>query len=335
MSFAASGKSIPERCRPSVAKRQGCLSLIVTANLARQMALKLGIALSKDAMTLQPRQWATPCGGTHTYFKLPEGMSPTNATGSLPARIDVRSAGYVICAGAKLANGAGWFTGSDILDPAEAYQLGLIPELPQWLREMIEAGKVHDVDTPPRLASSTSSALPSPEREKAYGERALAGIAADLAKVTRGRNTALNNAALKAARQCAAGRITEADAKDALLDAAYDNGYIKKDGYSAFLATFRSGFNAGLQYPADPLEDKLHEHEEAWLDIDANGNIFNIETGQIVRAAPANRNEEKATDLTQQKPRRTLVKPLAKFVAEYVPLSYTLDGISPSGSIYF
>src|SRR3984957_273140 len=71
-----------------------------------------------------------PTNGRHVYFRRPVGMEPTNRTGALPKGIDVRGRGYVISAGAMLANGAGWLVASDSLSPIE--DIESIPELPQW-----------------------------------------------------------------------------------------------------------------------------------------------------------------------------------------------------------
>ena len=54
----------------------------------------------------------TPNDGSHYYFRRPNGFGPTNATGSLPAAVDVRGAGYVIAPHAILPDGRKW-TGPD------------------------------------------------------------------------------------------------------------------------------------------------------------------------------------------------------------------------------
>jgi AAA domain len=259
-------------------------------------------------------------------------MEPTNRTGDLPPGIDVRGRGYVIAPASMVASGQGWFVAAESLSPID--DIESIPELPAWLRNLIEAKKVHTSEVP---RASTASSPAFPARERAYGERALAGIADDLAKVTRGRNTALNNAAFLAGQLAGAGRVSEGEAKAALSNACQVNGYIKKDTYTAFLATFHTGFNAGLEQPAEALTDKPTDPEdEPWVDWDADGNIINLITGRVLWVAPANRNDKPDEDeAPEQKPRPTIVKPLSAFVAEYQPISYTLDGILPSASLYF
>jgi hypothetical protein len=85
----------------------------------------------------------TPNNGHHYYFKLPPTMEPTNSEGDLPEEINIRSAGYAIAPGTMVATGQGWFPAADSLDPIEAYELDMIPELPTWLRQIIETKQKH------------------------------------------------------------------------------------------------------------------------------------------------------------------------------------------------
>src|SRR5262245_19948212 len=84
----------------------------------------------------------TARGGAHLFFKQPKGEPLGNRRGELPDGIDVRGlGGFVIAPGAVLPNRQGWrpISGSPLL--AEAFKAGTIPELPQWLADIIRPNR--------------------------------------------------------------------------------------------------------------------------------------------------------------------------------------------------
>ena len=84
----------------------------------------------------------TARGGAHLFFKQPKGKALGNGRGELPDGIDVRGVGgFVIAPGAVLPDGKQWqsVNGRPLL--AEAFKGGTIPELPQWLADIIRPNR--------------------------------------------------------------------------------------------------------------------------------------------------------------------------------------------------
>src|SRR5262245_54442591 len=80
----------------------------------------------------------TARGGAHLFFKQPKDKALGNGRGQLPDGIDVRGiGGSVIAPGAQLPDGKWWqsVNGRPLL--AVAFKAGTIPELPQWLADII------------------------------------------------------------------------------------------------------------------------------------------------------------------------------------------------------
>jgi hypothetical protein len=96
----------------------------------------------------------TLSGGRHYYFRLPAGWSHGNGRGALPPGIDVRGVG-----GFVVASGSAWVNGESYRDVGpqavvDAFELETIPELPEWLRALLQ---------PP-------AAKPAPARVYEYGD---------------------------------------------------------------------------------------------------------------------------------------------------------------------
>jgi Bifunctional DNA primase/polymerase, N-terminal len=80
--------------------------------------------------------------GAHLFFKQPKGEALGNGRGDLPDGIDVRGVGgFVIAPGAVLSDGKRWqpVNGRPLL--ATAFKAGTIPELPQWLADIIRPNR--------------------------------------------------------------------------------------------------------------------------------------------------------------------------------------------------
>src|SRR5262245_43602660 len=80
----------------------------------------------------------TANGGAHLFFKQPRGEPFGNGRGELPDGVDVRGVGgFVIAPGAVLPDGKRWqfVNGKPVL--IDAFMADTIPELPQWLADII------------------------------------------------------------------------------------------------------------------------------------------------------------------------------------------------------
>jgi len=203
----------------------------------------------------------TQSGGIHMYCKAPAGFEPSNATGSLPAGIDVRSAGHVIAPGAVMPNGRRYLVTDGTPNLPLAFMAGTIPELPGKLRARLGPGKPPGVPAtvpgPPAPPTVQPPPGPATARELAYAKAALDRTCADLAGRLpgSGRNLALNNAALPMGEMIAAGWIERSTVEAALFGAAVQNGYVAKDGERQAHDTMQSGIKDGMRQPRAPLLD--------------------------------------------------------------------------------
>ena len=134
---------------------------------------------------------ATPSGGFHVYYRQPVGLALGNAEGSLKGKgINIRGrGGYVIAPGALRSDGRGWQQESKTPDLVIAFGTGSIPILPDWLRNLITAGRVPiTIAQGPEASRATASA-----RERAYAVKALADEARRVSETPQGtRNNTLN-----------------------------------------------------------------------------------------------------------------------------------------------
>jgi hypothetical protein len=146
----------------------------------------------------------TARGGAHLFFKQPKGKALGNGRGELPDGVDVRGVGgYVIAPDAQLPDGNRWqsVNGRPLL--ADAFKAGTIPELPEWLADIIRPNRqpngngIDEYDRP-----GANSTL----RGQAYTAAALQGAAAELSTAPAGkRNETLNAVAFRLGRMIARG----------------------------------------------------------------------------------------------------------------------------------
>jgi Bifunctional DNA primase/polymerase, N-terminal len=207
----------------------------------------------------------TPSLGFHLFFKQPSGRAPLgNATGSLPAGVDIRGdGGYVLAPGAVLDDGQLYDGVPGFLDLCDGYQDA--PLIFDWIVDLIEAEpERHDAPfgCPSGEANWVSGAPVAgawnAKRATAYIESALNGWMNKLSVALEGtRNNLLNDAVyyISGLIHCptfAASTVTERQVWDSMSFACSRNGYLqsKKDGPAAFRATFRSAWNAGIVEPA-------------------------------------------------------------------------------------
>jgi hypothetical protein len=172
---------------------------------------------------------ATP-GGSHLYFRAPEGLAWRNTVGTLGWKIDTRChGGYVVGAGSKRPEGSYQLTHS-----------GPVAELPGWLLAAL---------TPPPVAEHDPMRLPA-GRASAYVRAVVEGEAYDVATARPGtRHRSLLKAARTLGRLVGGGELGENDAREALLDAA--RGHLGVDGFTGeeLTRTVDDGIAYGMQLP--------------------------------------------------------------------------------------
>jgi hypothetical protein len=202
----------------------------------------------------------TARGGAHLFFKQPKGKPLGNARGELPDGIDVRGkGGYVIPPGAVLPDGKRWqsVNGRPLL--ADAFKAGTIPELPQWLADIIRPNRQANGKGNDEYAR-TFATMPEPDgswRGEAYAAAALQGATAELSAAPNGkRNQTLNAVAFRLGRMIERGWIDEKTVASALLGACDANRYLREHGHRATMKTIESGIEAGRKEPHPDLPDR-------------------------------------------------------------------------------
>jgi hypothetical protein len=187
----------------------------------------------------------TANGGAHLFFKQPKGEPLGNGRGQLPDGIDVRGVGgFVIALGAVAPDGKRWqsVNGRPLL--ADAFKTGTIPELPQWLADIIRPNRRSNGGALDEDARTTFS------RGQAYAAAAFQGAAAEVSAAPAGkRNETLNAVAFRLGRMIARGWVDEKTVADALLGACDANRYLREHGHRATMKTIESGIAAGKKEP--------------------------------------------------------------------------------------
>jgi Protein of unknown function (DUF3987)/Bifunctional DNA primase/polymerase, N-terminal len=200
----------------------------------------------------------TARGGAHLFFRQPPGEHLGNGRGELPASVDVRGVGgFVIAPGAVLPDGKRWqsVNGRPLL--ADAFKAGTIPELPQWLTDIIRANRKPNGDGIEYARSFADMRGANGIREQKYALAALSGCAIELARTAEGgRNEKLNKVAYHMGRMIVRGWIEEAPVIDAFLEACNKNSYLREHGRNGTVKTIRSGINAGHKAPHPDLPDR-------------------------------------------------------------------------------
>jgi hypothetical protein len=194
----------------------------------------------------------TARGGAHLFFRQPPGDQLGNRRGELPDGIDVRGVGgFVIAPGAE-SDGKRWQSANGRPLLADAFKAGTIPELPQWLADIIRPnrrwnGGVPDED---KRGFADMPGANSRSRGKAYAAAALDGAVAELTAAPTGkRNETLNAVAFRMGKMVARGWIDQKNMADALLGACDANKYLREHGHRATMKTIESGIEAGKKEP--------------------------------------------------------------------------------------
>jgi hypothetical protein len=197
----------------------------------------------------------TPSNGFHLYFRQPD-QPLGNRSGDLPDGIDVRgSGGLTIAPYCIVPDGKSYRGVARHPDLITAFTTGIIPVIPEWLVEIIQAGWR---SMPAAAPAPTIRIVANGRREAAYARAALAGCAGDLARLPQnsGRNNALNGGAYRLGRMVARGWIGRDEVEQHLRHAALACGLTTEDGHRAVEATLRSGLNAGMSLPHPDLNDR-------------------------------------------------------------------------------
>lgn len=219
-------------------------------------AAQLQIALEKEIGARLPATLcaATPRGGVHLFFALPDGDLPGNRAGIIK-RIDVRGeGGYVIAAPSVRADGNAyrWLTPPNLaIAPAPATLLDLIFRRGKW----DEAGGSIAERAAARVRRPDMLTTGIAEVDEAVRKYAQTAFDAEIRELSSapagGRNAALNIAAMKLGQLVGAGVLGERMVLGALEDAADACGLMKDDGRKSVLATIASGFRKGVSEPRD------------------------------------------------------------------------------------
>jgi Protein of unknown function (DUF3631)/Bifunctional DNA primase/polymerase, N-terminal len=205
----------------------------------------------------------TPSNGFHLIFRQPAGEPLGNGRGDLPAGVDCRGdGGWIVAPGGTCAHGA-WRPVKGRPALVDAYRAGIIPVLPEWLRDIIR---------PPRPSSPPPSTTAKRQRQRQDGEprevawatAALEAMECELANAPAGtRNEGLNKAAHRLGTMVVRNWLERAYVEARLLAACHANGLIRDDGEKSTLATLASGLSAGMAAPhpdlPTPVENKVAE----------------------------------------------------------------------------
>lgn len=146
---------------------------------------------------------ATPSGGRHLYFALPDGVRLRNTAGLLAPRVDTRSGGgYVVAPGSVVAEG-----GYELLDDTDP------APLPGWLLQAL-------CERPP---TTTAPPRDTPVRQaSAYAASAVQGECDEVRAAPAGRhNEVLSRAAYRLGQLAGAGLLDATAARTELVRAGH------------------------------------------------------------------------------------------------------------------
>jgi hypothetical protein len=187
---------------------------------------RAGQPLPVDTFTV-----TTGRGGTHLYFRAPQGLRLRNTRGDqgsgLGWLIDTRAhGGYVLGPGSIVAG-----------RPYEISHDAPVAELPAWL-----AARLAPAPVPPAAPVSVPVAA---SRVHAYGQAAIAREVSHITSAPDHHNDALFAASVALGQLVAGGVIAAADARRELERA----GLVVKLRHGAVLKTIASGFKTGSRQP--------------------------------------------------------------------------------------
>jgi Bifunctional DNA primase/polymerase, N-terminal len=191
---------------------------------------------------------ATPTGGQHLYFRMPEGVTLRNTAGRLGPLIDTRGAGGYVVAPGSVINGL-------------AYRIVVdapVAELPTWIADKLAApdhpagpGAQAANQVSRQAAESGAAPVQRPDRlSVAYTAAALRNEVERVHTAAPGtRNDTLNRAAYSLGRLVGAGLLDREEVSTQLQQAAHSAGLPSRE----VAATTQSGLSAGIAHPRIPL----------------------------------------------------------------------------------
>jgi Bifunctional DNA primase/polymerase, N-terminal len=174
----------------------------------------------------------------HLYFAGDDPRARSTSRGTVGPMIETKAAGHYVVAPPSTHPGGGRYAWARFAWPPSP--------APEWLLELT---KPKHVGPPP--AGERRELEPGASATR-YGAVALDGIVADMRaavagdKGGNGRNATLHRLARRCGRLVAAGQLAEDLAENELVAAAVAHGLDEREA----LATWRSGFDYGVQYPA-------------------------------------------------------------------------------------
>jgi hypothetical protein len=204
----------------------------------------------------------------------------------------------------------------------DAFKAGTIPELPQWLADIIRPSRRSNggaVDEDTRIFDKKGAN--DSQRGQAYAAAALDGAVAELSAAPSGkRNETLNGVAFHLGRMIARGWADDKTVADALIGACDANRYPREHGHRATMKTIESGIEAGRKEPHPDLSDR----DLSCGDGGADSDLSDLSELSAVGAA-THRTGRKAETGTWEEPDWTLLDDrrgeLPDFPAEALPAS--------------
>lgn len=171
--------------------------------------------------------------GAHLYFYVRELPPTTRVVGIDAGNIELRANGcYVIAPPSPHPSGGRY----RVECPLPIRHLDSMAGVVTWIKGMIRTK--HGGQMPPPATRPILNASP-------YARAALDDECRKVRGARAGVNNQLNLSAFKMGRLVARGAIDAAQVEAALYQAAYDNGYVERDGERQTRKTIASGLNAG------------------------------------------------------------------------------------------
>ncbi|RJG46519.1 bifunctional DNA primase/polymerase [Mesorhizobium sp. DCY119] len=222
----------------------------------------------------------TAGGGEHRYFKYAPGV---RNRGGLGPGLDVRgSGGYVIMPGSVTAEGKEYVW----LD-YDGEGLPPLADAPSWLLAL--------VCPPAHVQQAPSDYTYSFGDNDVYVERAVEAELNLLATTGQGeRGEQVNKSAFSLGTLIGAGALSRSEAEIGLLDAAYANGVVAKDGEKEIRAKIRRGLDAGIKKPR--VIPEREDNMAGWGAMDTRALIENSMRKKAQQATVIATTEDASTD---------------------------------------
>jgi Bifunctional DNA primase/polymerase, N-terminal len=215
----------------------------------------------------------TAGSGEHWVFRNLTDDPLGNGEGVLRGGINMRGhGGFIVAPGALRPDGQRWCEPGDGLRLASSYAAGTVPEIPQWLVDLIRLPNTGR--GPSEGSASSSNNQKATGREQTYAARALEGECTRVAQAASGsRNETLNKAAFALGTMAGADWIEPDLIRSRLFAAAQECGLVRDDGADAAQGTIESGLKAGMAEPRPPLPPGRSgtngtHHGGVWPEVD-------------------------------------------------------------------